>query len=69
MSLRLSKKGVIPYSIRSFFAREAISPIFDLNRRCRIKSGMTVLNFHYLVKRPLDAYFNDFISNSRYFRN
>jgi len=28
MSLKLSKKGVIPYLMRSFFAREAISPLF-----------------------------------------
>ena len=36
MSLKLSKKGVIPYLIRSFFAREAISPLCDKSRRCRI---------------------------------
>jgi len=35
MSLKLSKKSVIPYLIRSFFAREAISPLFDKIRRGR----------------------------------
>jgi hypothetical protein len=33
---RLSKKGVIPYWIRSFFEREAISPSVDMGRRYRI---------------------------------
>ena len=36
MSMMLSKKGVIPYLIRSFFEREAITPLFDKSRRCRI---------------------------------
>ena len=30
------QEGVIPYSIRSFFEREVISPLFDKSRRCRI---------------------------------
>ena len=33
---RLSKKGVIPHLIRSFFEREAKSPFFVISRRCRI---------------------------------
>jgi hypothetical protein len=33
---RLSKKGVIPYWMRSFFEREAISPSVDMGRRYRI---------------------------------
>ena len=36
MSLKLSKKGVIPYLMRSFVEREATSPLFDKSRRCRI---------------------------------
>jgi len=34
---RLSKKDVIPHSMRSLFEREAISPLLDNGGRCRIR--------------------------------
>ncbi len=32
---RLSKKVVIPHLMRSFFEREAKSPVVDIGRRCQ----------------------------------
>ena len=53
-------EGVIPYLIRSFFEREAISPIFDNSRRCRIGSCQSWVPYYFAVPK----FFQDSLSLS-----
>jgi len=57
-SRRLSKKGVIPHLMRSFFEREAKSPVVDIGRRCRIVVRHDEFFYVLAISRPFwtDSY-------------
>ena len=48
-----SQEGVIPYSIRSFFEREAITPLFDKAGDAGSGSGITVSMLNCRIEPPL----------------